>query len=107
MKKEKISDLLHEITYRKKITSYKKISDFYIDKEECNISNINLNDIDNQKEIISWLLNNPDYDFKSVNYTEFNNSEIFNYLKVYYDDLLFILDKYKKKEFIIRYEDFF
>ncbi|WBX76586.1 hypothetical protein PG911_18540 [Tenacibaculum ovolyticum] len=70
--------------------------------------------IKEQKEVFEWILAHPNYDFNALfdnYYLEherygYTNDEFYEYFKVYYDDLLFTLDKYSKKEFIIKLEDF-
>jgi hypothetical protein len=49
-----------------------------------------------------WILDNPSYNFNGLFNTHYSNTELYNYFEVYYQDLVFILDNYNKKNFLIK-----
>ena len=112
MEKQKLNEAIHKAVFGKNIKNIREIGDFYKDINLKDISNLNHNVVNEQKEVFEWIFENPNYDFNGLfdnHYLErygFTNEEFLRYFKVYYDDLLFIIDKYNKKEFLIKSEDF-
>lgn len=114
MEEERLNEAIHGAIFSKNIRKYKEVKDFYKEIDSVDISNVKLDIVNEQKEVFEWVLANPNYDFNALfdnYYLEhekygFTNEEFYDYFKIYYNDLLFILDKHSKKEFIIKIEDF-
>lgn len=62
--------------------------------------------VNEQKEVFEWILANPDYDFNSLFEMRYTNKELYEYFKVYYERILFLIKKYNNKEYTITPEDF-
>ncbi|GFD75538.1 hypothetical protein MHM83_02975 [Tenacibaculum sp. Mcav3-52] len=112
MEEQKIEEALHSAIYGKNIKKIKELKDFFKDIEKGDISGIDIELLKSKKEIFRWIVDNPNYDFNKLfdNYflinNNYSNNDIYEYAKLFYERIQFFIDKYDKKEFIIKYEDF-
>ncbi|MFN4362477.1 hypothetical protein [Chryseobacterium hispalense] len=59
-----------------------------------------------KKEIFEWIIQHPEYDYKGLLESHYSNEELFRFFKIYYEDILYVLDRYFKEDYIIKYSDF-
>lgn len=111
METKKLNEAIHAAIFGKNIRQYKEVKDFYKDAiSDIDISNLKINIVKEEKEIFEWILDHPDYDFNALfdNYYlkkemyNYTNEEFYEYFKVYYKTLIFKLEKYNKKDYLIK-----
>lgn len=107
MEQKRIINAIHAAVLNRNIKNIKSIGDFYKDASgDIDISNLRLDVVNEHKEVFEWILDNPNYNFNGLFDTQFSNNELYNYFTIYYQDLLFKLDKFSKKEFFIKPSSF-
>lgn len=110
MEEKKLIDAIHGAIFNKDVKRIKEIKDFFKDINFSDLSKMDIKIATENKEIFEWILNHPDYDFNSLfdNYYKkyYSNQELYEYFKVYYKKTVFIIEKYNKKQFIIKPSDF-
>jgi hypothetical protein len=106
----RLENAIHGAIFNKNVKGIKEVKDFYKDYNYCDISSNDNNNLNNQIEVFEWILENPDYDFNSLfdgYFAQFyTNDELFNYFKVYHENILYKIKRYNEKKFIIKYSDF-
>lgn len=103
MEKNKFSLMVITSTFNRDIRGIEKMRDLYPDDiNEVDISNLIVNRVIEHKENLEWAISNPEYDFNSIYKTDFTNSELLNFFKIYYEYVILTLESYEKKEFIIK-----
>ncbi len=107
----RLENAIHGAIFNKNVKGIKKVKDFYKDATaDIDISGLRINVINEQIVVFKWILEHPDYDFNSLfdgYFAQFySNEELFNYFKVYFEDINFLLKRYKEKKFIIKLSDF-
>ena len=115
MEAKRLNEVIHGAIFGKNIRDYKEVKDFYKDAiSDVDISGLKINIISEEKEVLEWILDHPEFDFNSLfdNYYlehesySYKNEELLQYFKVYYETLIFKLNKYNKKEFLIKLSEF-
>jgi hypothetical protein len=106
MEEKKISIAIIAAIYGKNIRNIKTVKDLYKDATgNIDISNIKHNILLEHKKIFEWILNNPSYDFNSLFETGFTNEELLKFFKVYYQNILSLIDMSQKGGELINPED--
>ena len=106
MEENKILDAIHGATLNYSVRKIKELKDFYSDVTYVSLKNLNLVKVKETKEVMEWILQHPNYDFNSLLPTIYSNEELYEYLKVYYENILFEIDCYNRGKFIIKPSDF-
>jgi|GEM_PF-1405424 len=107
MEEKRLSNTIHGTVFNKNILKIQSVKDFYTDITKVDISNMNMEIVNENKTVFEWILENPDYDFNSLFETHHTNEELLRYFKIYYQNLVYIIDRYHKKDFIIKPDDLF
>ncbi|VXB82615.1 conserved hypothetical protein [Flavobacterium sp. 9AF] len=107
MEEKKLETAIHNAIFNKDVKGIKKIKDFYKDAiEDIDLSNLKIDYIEDQKVVFEWILENPDYNFNALfdgYFSQFyTNQELYDYFKVYTKKLIFMLEKYNKKDYLIK-----
>ena len=110
MEEKRLIEAIHGAIFNKDVKGIKDVKDFYKHAtNDIDISKLKLDIIKEQKEVFEWILQHPEYNFNALfegYYIPFySNKELFNYFNVYYQKIVFTLDKYNKKEFVIKLKD--
>jgi len=114
MEEQQLNDAIHGAIFERNIRKYKEIKDFYKEINFSDLSNIKIEILNDKIKVFEWILANPEYDFNALfdsYYLEhekygYTNEELYKYFEIYYEDLLFTLDRYKRKEYIIKLDDY-
>lgn len=106
MEEKRLSITIHGAVFNKNILKINSVKNFYTDITKVDISNMNMEIVNENKKVLEWILENPDYDFNSLFETHYTNQELFSYFKIYYQNLIYIINRYNKKDFIIKPDDF-
>ncbi|WP_128330260.1 hypothetical protein [Apibacter sp. HY039] len=101
MDKKTLLYTIHEAIYYANVKSIKTHKD-YTSKD---ISKYTIKSFKKEISIFEWILAHPEYDFNSLFPTRYTNKELYVYFKIYHKDLLFMLNKFKKREYIITISD--
>ena len=89
--------------FRKNINDIYSLKDIYKDMTaDSDISNIKVEVLLESKEVFEWILKHPEYDYSQFTEYDYSNEILYNYFKIYYEDILFKLDKYLKGDTVIR-----
>ncbi|KFF28052.1 hypothetical protein [Chryseobacterium vrystaatense] len=70
--------------------------------EDIDISEMNIDYHLNAKQIFEWIMQNPEYDYKGLLESQYSNEELFRFFKIYYEYIIFRLDKYFNGDYLIR-----
>lgn len=106
MEDKLILDATHAAIWRQRISQIYEHKDMYKHINFRDISNINIEGVLKKKEIFEWIIEHPEYDYKKLLESHYNNEELFRFFKIYYEDILYTLDRYFKEDYIIRLSDF-
>jgi len=107
MEEKRLINAIHGAIFRKDVKNIKSVKDFYQDATgDINISNIKLDVVNEHKEVLEWILEHPEYDFNSLYETHYTNQELNRYFKVYYDKLIYMINRHNNKNYIIKPTDF-
>lgn len=87
----------------KKISQIYTLKDIYKDIiADCDLSNIELDKFIKNKEVFEWIIEHPEFDYKGLLESHYSNDELFRFFKIYYESIIFKLDKYFRGDFIIK-----
>lgn len=113
MEVEKIRKTLHGVLYNRNIVKIKEVKDFYDESiKKVDISKLNIELINEDIEVLVWIFSNPNYNLNEAldDYYEerfgFTNDDILQYLHVYYERILFLVDKFNNGKRELVYSDF-
>lgn len=104
MEKEHLFAALYR-TYHVPIREIKNLKDYCSQFRSIDSSKLKIDIAFKTKEELEWALAHPEFDFTSLLPTEYTNSELYDFLKIYYEYILFSIEKYKKGEFVWTYKD--
>ncbi len=103
MENKLILEAIHGAVWRKKISQIYTLKDIYKDMiADCDLSNIELDKFIKNKEVFEWIIEHPEYDYKGLLESHYSNEELFRFFKIYYENLIFILNKYFSGDYVIR-----
>jgi len=104
METKELDEILHGILCFKKVKTIFNLKD--LNKNESDISNLKLDITLKIKKTLEWVLENPEYDYKGLLESPYSNEELFRFFKIYYEDVIFKLNKYFSGDYIIKPSDF-
>jgi len=89
--------------FRRNIRNIHSLKDMYKNMTaDCDISNIKIDNFLETKRVFEWILEHPEYDYKTLIESDYSNEMLYNYFKIYYEDIIFTLDKYFSGDYLIR-----
>jgi len=112
MEEKKLIRTIHAALYHNNVRKVSTIKDFYRDINYRDLTNMSISKSNEIIKILEWIIENPKYDFNKLfdnYYLEkfgYTNEELYKYLKVYHQNMIFCKQKYNKNEFTICYADF-
>ncbi len=106
MEDKLILDATYAAIWRQRVSQIYTHKDLYKHINFRDISNINIDGVLKRKEIFEWIIQHPEYDYKSLLDSKNSNEDLFRFFKIYYQDILYILDRHFKEYCIIKYSDF-
>lgn len=106
MEEKLILDATHAAIWRQRISQIYTLKDIYKHINYRDISSINIDGVLKKKEIFEWIIQHPEYNYRGLLESHYSNEELFRFFKIYYEDILYVLDRYFKEDFIIKYSDF-
>jgi hypothetical protein len=101
-----ILDATHAAIWRQRISQIYEHKDMYKHISSKDVSSMNIDGVLKKKEIFEWIIQHPEYDYKGLLESHYSNEELFRFFKIYYEDILYVLDRYFKEDYIIKYSDF-
>lgn len=105
MEKERLFGALYEV-HRIPIRDIITLKDYYPRLTSVDITNLDLEKLEASKIELEWAFDNPDYDFKALlGDTSYTNQELLGFLKIYYQNVLFISKKHSEGQFILTVDD--
>ncbi|WDF47807.1 hypothetical protein PQ459_04845 [Chryseobacterium sp. KACC 21268] len=107
MNDNKLQQKINIAMFRKNISSIHSLKDIYKNLSgEYDLKNIDIDILLETKKVFEWILEHPEYNYTQFSDYEYSNEILYNYFKIYYQDILYRLDKYFKEDYIIKYSDF-
>jgi hypothetical protein len=104
MEAKDLDEILHGILCFKKVKTIFNLKD--LNKNESDISSLKLDITLKIKKTLEWVLENPEFDYKTLLDSSYSNEELLRFFKIYYEDVLFKLDRYFNGHYIIKPSDF-
>ncbi|WEK69023.1 MAG: hypothetical protein P0Y62_14355 [Candidatus Chryseobacterium colombiense] len=101
-----ISDAIHAAISRKRLSQIYTHRDMYKNINYRDISDINIDGVLKSKKIFEWIIEHPNYDYKGLLESHYSNEELFRFFKIYYEDIIYTLNRFFKEDYIIKYSDF-
>lgn len=103
MEDKLILDATHAAVWRKRVSQIYTHKDMYkFVTGDIDLSNLNIDIVLKNKEIFEWIVKHPEYDYKGLLESPNTNEDLFRFFTIYYEDLIFILNKYLSGDYIIR-----
>ncbi|AZB31174.1 MULTISPECIES: hypothetical protein [Chryseobacterium] len=103
MEQKLILDAIHGAVWRKKIREIFTLKDMYKDMTgDSDLSNLKIDIVLKNKEIFEWIIQHPEYDYKELLESPYSNEELFRFFKIYYESIIFKLNKYFSGDYTIR-----
>jgi len=98
-----LDDTLHGILCFQKVRQIYTQKDMYKNaKEDIDLTNLNIDVVLKNKEVIEWVVQHPEYDYKALLESHYENEELNRFFKVYQLHNIFILEKYLNGDYLIR-----
>lgn len=101
-----ILDTTHAAIWRQRISQIYEHKDMYKHISSKDVSSMNIDGVLKKKEIFEWIIKHPEYNYKGLLESHYSNEELFRFFKIYHEDILYMLDRYFKEDYIIKYSDF-
>jgi len=101
--------LLHKISgamFRRNISNIHSHRDMYKDINYRDISKTDIDNLLESKKVFEWILEHPEYNYTQFSDYDYPNDILYNYFKIYYEYIIYTLDRYFKEDYIIKYSDF-
>jgi len=93
----------HAAVWRRPIKDIFTLKDMYKNvTEDIDISQIDIDYHLNAKKSFEWIIENPNYDYKELLESPYSNEELFRFFKIYYEDIIYTLNKYFSGDYVIR-----
>lgn len=103
MDQKLLDDALHGILYFRKVKQIYTHKDMYkFITADVDLSNLKIDIVLRNKKIIEWVMQHPEYDYKRLLESPYNNDELFRFFTIYYEDIIFKLNKYFSGDYLIR-----
>lgn len=110
MELQKIEKAMHFATFGKNISRLKEVKDLYEDINYLDLSQLNVEELEEEIEIFNFINSNQDFNFESLSsgyYSEnYKIEELKRFCIIYAEDLKYQLENYQNENFILRYSDF-
>lgn len=98
-----LDDTLHGILCFKKVKQIYTHKDLYKSvTRDIDLTKLKIDVTLRHKEVLEWVLQHPEYDYKELLESLYSNEELFRFFKVSYEDTLFKLNKYFSGDYIIK-----
>lgn len=98
-----LDDTLHGILCFQKVRQIYTQKDMYKNaKENIDLTNLKIDVVLRQKKVLEWVAQHPEYDYKTLLKSQYENEELNRFFKIYQLHNIFILEKYLKGDYIIR-----
>lgn len=103
MEDKLILDAIHAAVWRKRISQISTHKDLYANIiEDIDLTNLNVDIVLRNKEVFEWIIQHPEYDYKGLLESRNSNEELFRFFKIYYEDIIYTLNKYFSGDCVIR-----
>lgn len=103
MEDKLILDVIHAAVWRKRVSQIFTLKDIYKNvQEDVDLTNLQIDVVLRNKEVFEWILQHPEFDYKGLLESHYSNEELFRFFKIYYESIIFKLDKYFRGDFIIK-----
>ncbi|WP_433626545.1 hypothetical protein [Chryseobacterium cucumeris] len=103
MDKILLGDVLHSVLCFQKIKQIYTHKDMYrFTTADIDLSTLKVDIVLRNKEILEWVIQHPEYDYKKLLESPYSNDELFRFFKIYYEDIIFKLNKYFTEDYFIR-----
>lgn len=98
-----ILDVIHAAVWRKRISQIYTHKDMYkLVTGDIDLTNLKIDIVLRNKEVFEWIIEHPEYDYKSLLESHYSNEELFRFFKIYYEDIIYTLNKYFSGDYLIR-----
>ncbi|MDQ0783950.1 hypothetical protein [Chryseobacterium sp. W4I1] len=98
-----LGDVLHSVLHFQKVSQIYTHRDIYkYVVADIDLSNLKIDIVLRNKEVFEWVIQHPEYDYKSLLESSYSNEELFRFFKIYYKDIIFKLDKYFSENYLIK-----
>lgn len=92
-------------TYKIPLSRINNLKDYYKTIIKKDIIDVDIKLIKNIIEEVDWAIENPNYDFNSILETDYSNKMLYDWFKIYKQNLLFIIDKFNQGQYVITADD--
>lgn len=92
----------HAAVWRRAIKNIYTLKDMFKNvSEDIDISNIDIDYHLNAKQVFEWIIAHPEYNYKGLLESNYNNEELLRFFKIYYEYIIFRLEKYLNGDYLI------
>lgn len=103
MDQKLILDAIHAAVWRKRVSQIYTHKDMYkFVTGDIDLSNLKIDIVLKNKEIFEWIIKHPEYDYKGLLESPNTNEDLFRFFTIYYEDILFKLNKYLSGDYLIK-----
>lgn len=98
-----LEDVLHSALCFRKVKQIYTHKDMYkFITADIDLSNLKIDIVLKNKEVFEWVKQHPEYDYKKLLKSPYSNEELFRFFNIYYEDIIFKLNKYFSEDYLIK-----